>query len=94
MFIDIPVSSVSIIPTPPEGEVHRAILDKETGRISIVTHGGESVVTKELGPCFICKTKTNRYEISYGGWFCSDKCIGEMDKDFYAWIKEEEKKSK
>ena len=82
MFKEIPVELVDIIPEPEEGEIKKAITDNRT---HIFTKCGESILMDKLEPCYICKSLTNRYEISYGAPFCSDKCIKKMDKEFYEW---------
>lgn len=85
MFKEIPVESELIIPKPEEGEVKQVIKLMSTNRTHINTNCGESILMDELEPCYICKTLTNRYEISYGAPFCSDRCIKKMDKEFYEW---------
>lgn len=89
MIKEIPVELTGIIPNPEEGEVKKVVKDTKVNRINIFTNCGESVIVDKLKPCYICKSLTNRYEISYGAALCSDKCIEKLDKEFYAWCKEE-----
>lgn len=81
MFKEIPVELANIIPKPEEGVIKLM----SENRTHIFTKCGESILTDKLKPCYICKTLTNRYEISYGTHLCSDRCVKKMNKDFYDW---------
>ncbi len=83
MFKEIPVESAGIIPNPEEGEVKQVLMTEN--RTHMFTKCGESILMDELKPCYICKTLTNRYEISYGAPLCSDRCHEKLDKEFYVW---------
>ena len=85
MFKEIPVESAGIIPNPEEGEVKQVIERITENRTYIHTKCGESILMDELKPCCVCKTLTNRYEISYGTPLCSDRCHEKLDKEFYDW---------
>ena len=85
MFKETPVKLINIIPNPEEGELKQVIKLKNVNRTYIFTKCGESILMDKLEPCYICKSLTNRYEISYGAPFCSDKCIKKMNKEFYEW---------
>lgn len=85
MFKEIPVELANIIPKPEEGEIKQVIKLMSENGTHIFTKCGESILTDKLKPCYICKTLTNRYEISYGTYLCSDGCHEKLNKEFYDW---------
>lgn len=90
MYVEVPVKDVLIVPPPPEGEVKKAILDTERKNVNIITQRGESaIVLNKDRECCICGRKTNRYDITYRAYYCSDKCLAVEDKRFEEWLKED-----